>query len=246
VEIDAVTAIILRESQPATLRRRPVILKTAVGIIAVAGAVAYGATVFFMCQADLFEIPQFKRAFIGFILGAGLWLVLGRRLSFFSVFEHELTHLVFSLLMFQKPSSFYASEKRGHVSCDRGNFIDGLAPYFFPTFSYFLLALYPLLKPSAHGVFYPALGFLTGYHIISNIGEFKPRESDIKKCGALFSLVFCLFAGIVTFGFLLAFVIGGFSGGARFLLRGVVQAGTMLVFVIGSVQSLISGRSAPP
>jgi hypothetical protein len=202
--------------------------------------------VFFMCRTGLFEIPQFKAAFIGFVAGAGLWLVLGRRLNFFSVFEHELTHLIFSLLMFQRPSSFYASEKRGHVACDRGNFIDGLAPYFFPTFSYILLALYPLLKPSAHTVFFPLLGFLTGYHIVSNIAEFKPRESDIRKCGTLFSFVFCLFAGIVTFGFLLAFVTGGFGGGLRFLLRGVVQAGTMILFVIGSVQNLISGTSTSP
>ena len=235
-----------RVSGPATGNRRGRDLKTVLGIISVIGAIAYGTIVIFMCRTDLFEIDQFRAAFIGFVVGAGLWLVLGRQLRFFSVFEHELTHLVFSLLMFQKPSSFYASEGRGHVACDRGNFIDGLAPYFFPTFSYLLLALYPLLKPSAHVVFFPLLGFLTGYHIVSNMAEFKPRESDIKKCGALFSFVFCIFAGIVTFGFLFAFVIGGFSGGARFLLRGVVQAGTTLVFLIGSVRNLFSGTPGPP
>jgi hypothetical protein len=218
-------------------------LKTVLGIISVIGSIAYGLTIIFTFQTGLFEIPQFKAAFIGFVVGAVIWLVLARRLNFFGVFEHELTHLIFSLLMFQKPSSFYASERRGHVACDKGNFIDGLAPYFFPTFSYILLALYPLLKPSAHGVFFPLLGFLTGYHIISNIAEFKPRESDIRKHGPLFSFVFCLFAGIVSFGFLLAFVIGGFGGGARFLLRGVIQIGATIVFVGGYIQNLISGPS---
>ncbi|MFH1313957.1 MAG: hypothetical protein ABIJ00_12130 [Candidatus Eisenbacteria bacterium] len=238
--------MIWRQSEQATGRRGGITLKTVLGIISVIGSIAYGLTVILMYQTGMFEIPHFKAAFIGFIAGAVLWLVLGRRLNFFGVFEHELTHLVFSLLMFQKPSSFYASERRGHVACDRGNFIDGLAPYFFPTFSYVLLALYPLLKPSAHGVFFPLLGFLTGYHIISNIAEFKPRESDIRKCGTLFSFVFCLFAGIVTFGFLLAFVIGGFGGGLRFLLTGVIQVGTMVLFVAGSIQNLISGPSTPP
>ena len=146
--------------------------------------------------------------------------------------------------MFQKPSSFYASEKRGHVSCDKGNFIDGLAPYFFPTFSYILLALYPLLKPSAHAFFFPLLGFLTGYHTVSNIGEFKPRESDIRRYGPLFSFVFCIFSGILAFGFLLAFVAGGFRGGLRFLTGGLGQAGNMVLYLARSVQGLFS-QGAP-
>jgi hypothetical protein len=221
-------------------------LKAILGVISVVGSIAYGLTIIFMFQTGLFEIPQFKSAFIGFVAGVVLWMILGRKLNFFGVFEHELTHLIFSLLMFQKPSSFYASKRRGHVACDKGNFIDGLAPYFFPTFSYILLALYPLLKPSAHGVFFPLLGFFTGYHIISNIAEFKPRESDIRKYGALFSFVFCLFAGTLAFGFLMAFVIGGFGGGLRFLLRGVLEVGTVFLFVATSIRNLISGPSTPP
>jgi hypothetical protein len=142
--------------------------------------------------------------------------------------------------MLQRPSSFYASARRGHVSCDRGNFIDGLAPYFFPTFSYLLLALYPLLKSSAHSFFFPLLGFLTGYHIVSNIAEFKLRESDIRRYGPLFSLVFCIFAGILAFGFLLAFVAGGFDGGLRFLTRGLGQAGDITLYLVRAGRSLIS------
>lgn len=210
------------------------------GIISIIGTPAYGMTVFSLCRSHPFAVAEFRAAFIGFIIGAGVWLILGRKLGFFSVFEHELTHLVFSLLMFQKPSSFYASEKRGHVSCDRGNFVDGLAPYFFPTFSYLLLSLYPVLKPAAHSFFFPFLGFLSGYHIVSNVGEFRPRESDIRRYGILFSFVFSLFAGIVAFGFLLAFSIGGPGGGLRFLGAGLAQAGENLQYVATALRDLIS------
>ena len=195
-------------------------MKFIIGLISLIGTMAYGIAVVKLYDSGLFAIPQIKGAFIGFVVGAGLWVILGRKLSFFATFEHELTHLIFSILMFQRPRSFYASERRGHVSCDTGNFIDGLAPYYFPTFSYMLLGAYPLLKSSSHAYFFPLLGFFTGYHLVSNIAEFEVRQSDIRRSGVLFSIVFCIFAGMLTFGFLMAFVIGGFRGGLDFVAQG--------------------------
>jgi hypothetical protein len=194
--------------------------KLLLGVISLVGAIAYGMAITGMYDSGLFEVPQFKAAFIGFAAGALVWLVLSRKLAFFATFEHELTHLIFSILMFQRPRSFYASERKGHVASDSGNFVDGLAPYFFPTFSYVLLGIYPLLRSSAQTVFYPLLGFFTGFHLVSNIMEFEPRQSDIRKAGLVFSFLFCAFAGAVAFGFIAAFVIGGFRGGLDFLMIG--------------------------
>ena len=204
-------------------------LKLIIGAICIVGLIAYGVAVASLYDSALFSLARFKAAFTGLIVGAGIWVVFGRRLNFFGIFEHELTHLVFSILMFQRPRSFYASEHRGHVSCDRGNFIDGLAPYFFPTYSFFLLAIYPVLKPGAYAYFYPLLGLVTGYHIISNIGEFRPGESDIRRYGTMFSLVFCAFAGVVAAGFIFAFVIDGFPGALRFLADGWREAAKLLL-----------------
>jgi hypothetical protein len=209
------------------------------------GFIAYGLATVSLCRSSLFDDTRFTAALVGFAAGAVIWLILGRRLVFFSVFEHELTHLVFSIFMFQKPRSFYASERRGHVSCDRGNFIDGLAPYYFPTFSYLLLALYPLLRPSAYMVFFPALGLTTGYHFVSNIGEFKPSESDIRRYGVGFSFVFCLFAGTLTLGFLLAFTAGGFGGAITFIKAGWHQAGGITVYLLKYVWAAISHLLSP-
>jgi hypothetical protein len=215
-------------------------VKRIVAIVSILGLAGYAVVFVSLCNSSLFEITNFRASFLGLIVGAGIWIILGRRLSFFSVFEHELTHLIFSLIMFQKPSSFYASERRGHVTCERGNFIDGLAPYYFPTFSYLMLAFYPLLKPTAHLYFFPALGFTTGYHIMSNIAEFKPRESDIKRYGIAFSFVFCLFAGVLTVGFLLGFVRGGYAGGLNFIAAGWRQLGAMVLTLLRWVWGLLA------
>jgi hypothetical protein len=205
-------------------------LRFTIAVVSIMGLLAYGWATVSLCESRIIEIGQFRSAFIGLVTGAGLWLGLRKRLGFFSVFEHELTHLIFSILMFQRPRSFYASERRGHVSCDRGNFVDGLAPYFFPTFSYLLLTIYPLLKTSAHTYFYPALGFLTGYQVIAKLGEFRPGQSDIRRYGTVFSVLFCTFAGILAFGFLLAFMIGGSTGGIEFLKSGWHRAASIILY----------------
>ena len=219
--------------------------KLLLGFISLVGAIAYGIAIVGMYDSGLFEVPQFRAAFIGFVVGAFLWLVLSRKLAFFATFEHELTHLIFTILMFQRPRSFYASERKGHVASDSGNFLDGLAPYFFPTFSYVLLAIYPILRSSAQTVFYPLLGFLTGFHLVSNIMEFEPRQSDIRKTGLVFSFLFCTFAGAVTFGFIAAFVISGFRGGLDFL---VIGAESVIDVVAGGAEMAwrgINGLASP-
>ena len=199
-------------------------MRVIIGVISVIGSIAYGTAILGLWDSGLLEAPQFKAALVGFLIGAAVWAVLGRKLGFFGVFEHELTHLIFGLIMFQRPRSFYASDRRGHVTTEGGNFIDNLAPYYFPTFSYVLLAVFPLLKPGAYPYFYPLLGLLTGYHLVSNITEFGLRQSDVRRSGPLFSVVFCIFAGVLTFGFVTAFIVGGFGGGIDFLAAGVREA----------------------
>jgi hypothetical protein len=214
-------------------------MKFIVGLVSVAGSVAYGKAILGLMDSSLLEIPQVRAALVGFLIGAAVWAVLGRKLAFFGVFEHELTHLVFGLLMFQRPRSFYASDKKGHVTTEGGNFIDNLAPYYFPTFSYILLAVFPLLKPAAHPYFYSLLGLLTGYHLVSNVAEFGFRQSDIRRSGPLFSLVFCFFAAVLAFGFLTAFIIGGFRGGIDFLYAGVAEAQHLLTACYAALKGLL-------
>jgi hypothetical protein len=195
-------------------------VKLVLGLVSLAGTAVFGQVLWHLWQPGLLELPHFRGALAGFLLGAVVWAVWRKRLGFFGVFEHEITHMIFGLLMFQRPRSFYASDRKGHVTTEGSNFVDILAPYYFPTFSYMLLAVYPLLKPGAHPYFFPVLGVVTGYHLISNITEFGFAQPDIRRSGAAFSVVFSIFAGILAFGFVAAFTIRGFEGGLDFFRMG--------------------------
>lgn len=202
--------------------------KVIVGIISVIGGAAYASVLVSMMGRGLLDLPNVEVALIGFVSGALFWTVLRKKLGFFGVFEHEFTHLVMGLLMFQKPEAFFATATRGHVRVGGKNFLVDLAPYYFPTFSIILLLVFPLLKPSAYPVYFAVLGFITGYHLVSQIIDFKFYQGDIRVSGKAFSVVFCLFASLLTYGFIFAFVVGGYRGGWEFIKAGLPAAGRML------------------
>ena len=164
-----------------------------------------------------YTLPNVQVFLTGLIPTSLLWFILGSKLTFFHVFEHEFTHMIIGLLFFKKPRVFIASEYGGAVELYGGNFIITLAPYFFPTFSYLLLLIFPLLNPSFYNYFYLSLGIITGYHISSTLIEFDFGQPDIITSGIVFSLLFCLFMNILTLGFLFYFVAYGFKGGVEFL-----------------------------
>lgn len=224
--------------------------KVVVGIVSIIGAASYGSVLVHMMDRSLLAAPNVKMAAIGFVTGALFWVVFGRKLGFFGVFEHEFAHLVMGLLMFQKPEAFFATAKRGHVRVGGKNFLVDLAPYYFPTFSLILLVVFPLLKPSAQPYFYPVLGFVTGYHLVSQISDFKFYQGDIRVSGRLFSIVFCAFASVLAFGFIFAFVVGGYRGGWHFLQDGVREAWHVLALGWRHLRSLAAylrerGTGAP-
>ena len=74
-------------------------MRVIIGVISVIGSIAYGTAILGLWDSGLLEAPQFKAALVGFLIGAAVWAVLGRKLGFFGVFEHELTHLIFGLII---------------------------------------------------------------------------------------------------------------------------------------------------
>ncbi len=202
--------------------------KVVIGIVSAVGAATYASGLISMIDRSLLDKPNVEVALVGFLSGALFWTVLRKKLGFFGVFEHELTHLVMGLVMFQKPEAFFATASRGHVRVGGKNFLVDLAPYYFPTFSVILLLVFPLLKESAYPVYFAALGFMTGYHLVSKLIDFKFYQGDIRVSGKAFSVVFCLFAGLFVFGFIFAFVVGGYRGGWEFTKAGVPEAGRVL------------------
>ncbi|MFC1849186.1 hypothetical protein ACFL27_03155 [candidate division CSSED10-310 bacterium] len=200
------------------------------------GILAYGKTLLSHDYAAGWELIQVQIAGFSASVGIVCWLLLRRRVRFFHVFDHELTHLIFGLFFFYKPKVFVASDKDGMVGLYGNNFFITLAPYYFPVYSYFLLLLYPLLRPEIYPYFFALLGLTTGYHLSSKLQDFRFSQPDIMHEGRIFSIIFCLFGSIISFGCLFFFVSGGFPGALTYLKSGI----EVLMFLISAALNFLS------
>lgn len=128
--------------------------------------------------------------------------------SFFSTFEHELTHAVFAWLCFHKVTRFEASDGKnrssdlenqnylGVVHLTGSNWLISIAPYFSPTLllPFYLVAL---LKPPP--IFLVLVGMICAYHITSTYRETGLHQTDLKKVGYLFSFMFLPAANLIIY-----------------------------------------------
>lgn len=169
--------------------------------------------------ANIFSLVYPKMFLIGTLVGIVFWKIFGKKLNFFAVFEHELTHILVGLIFLQKPKGLLVGEKSGATYIG-GNFFVTLAPYYFPTFSYLMLPLYFIIKPSFYLNFFVILGFITGYHIISTIQEAHPRQPDLLRHSLAFSYSFSLFGNIIFLGYLFYFSVGEGNKAFLFLKNG--------------------------
>lgn len=169
--------------------------------------------------ADIFSLAYSKMFLLGTLIGIVFWKIFGKKLSFFAVFEHELTHMLVGLIFFKKPKGLWVDERSGATYIG-GNFFVTLAPYYFPTFSYLILPLYFIIKPTFYSNFFVILGFITGYHILSTIQEAHPQQPDLLRYSLAFSYSFSLFGNIIFLGYLFYFSVGEGKKAFLFLKSG--------------------------
>jgi hypothetical protein len=147
------------------------------------------------------------------LYGLVWWRFLRRPVfgSFVSTLEHELTHAIFALVTLHKVTGLRATWWRGgHVSFQgTGNWLITIAPYFFPTICLFILTASLFLPAAILSPVGALLGAAIGYHITSTYRETHAGQSDLKKVGWLFCLLFLSTANIISYGVLLSFCYGG-------------------------------------
>lgn len=160
---------------------------------------------------------------IGFAGGFVFWLMMGKDFAVWSVLEHELSHALMGLAFFRRIRFIAASDASGVTGLDEpgDNFLITLAPYFLPTLAVLWLPTIVVIRAEHQNLFLFVLGTLMGYHALSNVQEFHFQQPDILRSGPVFSVVFCVAASVVVFGFIVAAVVAGsFGGGLGFLLEG--------------------------
>ena len=164
------------------------------------------------------------------------WVLFKKRFMYaFSVFEHELTHVLVAKLFFLKTLRFNVSPRK-HIEGQVVVGVEGrgvltklisiffsLAPYYVPTLTLLVFAVYPFLGTRMSPLFFFIVGFTAIYHLFTTFLEFGFHQADIQKHGEYFSTAFILLGNIIFFGIALVVVIYGFQDVPGFLLSGILN-----------------------
>lgn len=192
----------------------------------------------FGLSLEISEMPDQVKLFgYGGLTFLVFWKLFKKRFMYsFSVFEHELTHILVAKLFFLKTLRFEVSPRK-HVEGQvvvgvegRGAFTRiisvffSLAPYYVPTLMLLVFVVYPLLSPRMSSFFFFLVGFTAAYHLLTTFLEFGFHQADIQKHGEYFSTAFILLGNIIFFGIALVVVVNeGFQAVPRFLVSGFVN-----------------------
>jgi len=170
----------------------------------------------------------------GAILGVIFDHFLVRKAPFLATFEHELTHAIAALMFFRLVTRFVVIRGEGGYIRSMGGFggafgddFIGLAPYLFPTFTFFFSLVRPALPAGWFPWFDGWVGFTFGFHLWSTVAEIKRNwhasffqvagatdrtQSDIGSRGFIYSTVFILSLTLAFHGVVLAVIQHDYSG----------------------------------
>lgn len=167
----------------------------------------------------LIQSEMLSLFFFPLLAFCAFWVLFlrGKGTSFFAIFEHEITHMLFAVLTFHKPVSLEVHHHKGGSFNyqGKGNWLICLAPYFFPTFPVIVMLgsiLYPFMNTSIPNGIFVVLGLATGYHICTTIASIHPKQTDFKEAGFLFSILFLPTANILCYGLIAAFALYQWNG----------------------------------
>ena len=201
------------------------ILRILISIVIIPLCFFYGAE--FLGLIKLLSLSNSVHlAFIAAFAGSTLFffILIGRG-SFLLIFEHELTHNLWAILTFRKPTGFQVfKNKGGKVDMEkRSNYMVTLSPYFFLTFSFLFMPIFLFIEPSYYILFIIILGMLTGFHTSTTIKETSLQQPDLHVYSVIFSLIFILLGNIISYGIILAFVTGGWDGIKDYIVSGMMD-----------------------
>ncbi|MBA2543157.1 MAG: hypothetical protein H0V17_26180 [Deltaproteobacteria bacterium] len=151
---------------------------------------------------------------VPFLAGAAIYAVvfiaaLGRRVGFWTIVEHELTHALFAWATFHRVVGFSAMRDGGHIRyIGRGNWLIAIAPYFFPTFTLIVIAVLTFLPPQHLEVGAAILGVAVAHHVFSTWSETHRHQSDLREVGWLWSWMFLPSINAFVLGIILAYAAG--------------------------------------
>lgn len=139
--------------------------------------------------------------------------------NFFSILNHELTHNLWAVLSFSRPTSLQVKAGKGgnFAFSGRKNIFTVLSPYFFPLTTLFLFPLYFVLSPRYLPYYFLVLGLSFGYSVATEVKQAHYAQPDLQVYGLIPSYLFIFFFQIFILGMLLFFVGDGWNGVLEFI-----------------------------
>jgi hypothetical protein len=131
--------------------------------------------------------------------------------SFFSTFEHELTHAIFAWATFKKVTGLKATWREGGVCSWEGgkNWLIFIAPYFFPTLMLVPIVLSFVVKREYFEAVEIMLGAVMAYHMTSTYLETHSNQTDLQETSFLFAFLFLPTANIMVYTTALIYFVRG-------------------------------------
>lgn len=146
------------------------------------------------------------------------------------VLGHELTHALWGILFFARPSDITVGASGGSVRLSKTNLLITLAPYFFPFYTFVVivcaLATAAFLHPlPCLPLWLFLIGFTWAFHVLFTVETLGRRQPDVKAYGRVFSWTFIFLANVaIVLVWLAATTPLTFSGLGEILLRRVSSA----------------------
>lgn len=141
---------------------------------------------------------------VGFVLWVVIFFLLPRPSRTY-VLGHELTHAMWALMMGGGVGKLRVGKHGGHVELTKTNFLITLAPYFFPFYTFIVIAAYYLA-----GIWFEvepymawwlgAVGFTWSFHITFTLNMLAERQPDVQEHGRIFSYTVIYLMNVLVIG----------------------------------------------
>ncbi len=158
------------------------------------------------------DIGHRPSALIPTLVGAGVFVILWLALllprasrHYLVTFEHELTHILFSLLTLHRVGGVRAALLGGgHARYEgRGNWLIAIAPFVVPLFSIAVIVISRWVHEPR--VISGVLGFTLAWNVIGNWAPTHRHHGDHREAGRIFSFLFVTCASLLLLGLVLAY-----------------------------------------
>ena len=128
------------------------------------------------------------------------WMALSHPVKAY-VLGHELTHALWGLLFFARPSDLTVGESGGSVKLSKTNLLITLAPYFFPFYTFVVivcaLVTAAFLRPlPCLPLWLFLIGFTWAFHVLFTVETLGRRQPDVKAYVRVFSWTFIFLVNV--------------------------------------------------